>query len=192
MLREARSKVTTAGAPELLSPVVGAGKLIAVESDVCPYAATLSRALDVPVKRWPTRDRLGNHAIDTPHFAAHCAAVRSAVGGLQLVVNDGGVAEVLDRAGVPYRWLRDVVDGLSPTVASCRCSGEPSPLACCGAAGPLPRVHPADAERVGRRWLRDSNEAQMRVADSRCRAHLRACGGDVVDPLDELLATVGS
>jgi hypothetical protein len=81
--------------------------------------------------------------------------------------------------------LQDVVPDLPRGTSSCKAAGDPRPTACCGAAEPLCRHHPADAERVGAFWLRRWDGD--RIADARCRDHLSRLGRTVRDPLDALL-----
>lgn len=185
LLRVARGRLTDEPPIEPLRPLEGEGSVIAVEADDRPLAAALATHLGAPVRRWATGDRLGVAAVEHPGFARHAARLRERVGDAEVVVADGGVHHALSAAGVAVAWLHERVLGLPTGDGSCRAGGD-RPIACCGAAGPLIRHHPEDAERVGRTWLARADE--WRVTDARCRAHLRRCGGaEVTDPLDALL-----
>jgi len=188
LLRQLRGAATPQPPMAPLQAIEGAGRWLAVESDARPLAAALAQALEEPVRRWRTSDRLGVAALEHAGFSAHAQAIQETLRGVEeVVVIDGGSAQALERAGVSYRWLQDVLPDLTTTgLRSCRSTGAPSPLSCCGGAGPLARLHPEDARRVGQRWLEETDSRQ--VVDARCRDHLRACGGDVQDPLDALLA----
>lgn len=186
LLREVRPRLLPEPLIEPLRPIEGEGSRVAVEADDRAFARALSRRLDAPVRRWVTRDHLGVAAVEHPSWPARARALRAHVGEAEVVVADGGSARALEAAGVPFRWLHEVVPGLPGGVGSCAVAGEPRPLRCCGAGGPLPRHHPEDARRVGRAWL-DRTRSRT-LLDARCRAHLRASGGDVVDLLDVLLS----
>lgn len=185
--RDALADVLGRGEPEPLAAIEGDGEWIAVEADDRPLAAAVAQAVGRPVARWRTGDRLGSPVLENMRGRdAFLAAIRAAAGGRGIVLVDGGVADVLRAAGVPFTWLQDLVPGLTAGDGSCAAGGA-RPLACCGAAGPLARHHPDDALRVAAAWLDRSDSWE--VADARCRCHLRAAGGaDVVDPLDQLLA----
>jgi hypothetical protein len=184
-LRRARAELCEAPAIEPLRPIEGTGARVAVEADERPLAAVLSRRIGAPVRRWPTGDRLGVAAVEHATFAHRGAAIREALGGLEVVVADGGVARALGAAGVPFVWVHDLVPGLraADTVGSCACGGE-RPLACCGGAGPLARHHPDDAARVARMFVERGGGGVL--ADARCRSHLRAAGLEVYDLVDHL------
>lgn len=185
ILRRARAELVACPPMEPLRPIEGQGATIAVEADERPLAAALARHLGRPIRRWVTRDRLGVAAVEHREWASRAVELRAWVEGVEVVVADGGVAHALAAAGVPFRWLVDLVPALGGGIASCRAPGASPPTACCGAGGPLQRHHPEDALRVGRFWL--TRATDERVADARCREHLRACGGNTSDPLDLLL-----
>lgn len=187
LLRDARARMEPVPGIEPLGPIEGTGTLVAVETDERPLAALLARRLERPVRRWRTGDRLGVAAIEHPSaFDARAAALRSAVGDLEVVTADGGVARALEASGVGYRWLSDLVPELRSRGATGSCAdGGRRPLACCGGAGPLARHHPEDAARVARTFALRGEIAWL--ADARCRGHLRAAGVDVRDLVDALV-----
>lgn len=191
LLRDARARLLTPVAPEPLAPIEGEGSLVAIEADERPLAAWLQRALGVAVRRWPTSDRLGIASVEHPVFAHRAARLREAAGDLEIVVADGGVATVLQHVGVAFSWLHEVLPELAgpAPIGSCRAQGEGQGLACCGAAGPLARHHPEDAQRMGQMYLRRSSDGVL--LDARCRGHLRQCGGAVRDVVDQLGEEVG-
>jgi ferredoxin len=171
--------------PEPLGPIVGEGDAIVVEADERPLGAHLARVGGSPVRSWRTGDRLGAASVEGSRWPEHAARVREAVGAAVVVTADGGVAEALRAAGVAFRWAWDWLGDPPDAVGSCAAGGE-RPLACCGGAGPLPRHHPGDAERVARLFAARGEVRE--VADARCRAHLRAAGVEVTDWVDRLLA----
>lgn len=183
-LRDARRRLLNAPPIEPLRTLEGEGDWVAIEADERPLAQALAKQLGQPVRRWRTGDRLGVGAVEHAVWERQAARLRSHVGDGRVVVADGGVAHALSASGIGFSWLHEVVRGLPLGDGSCRTDGD-RPLACCGAAGPLPLHHPEEAERVGRMWLARADE--WRVSDARCRDHLRRCGGEVQDPLDALL-----
>jgi hypothetical protein len=181
-LREARAELVVTPSPDPVGPVEGSSAVVAIETDQRSWAAALSRHLGEPVARLRTRDALGAESLECPSHAGHLERVRRRLGGLQPVVAHGGVAAVLRAAGVPFRWLHEVVgDGGAP---SCAC-GDVEPLACCGAAGPLRRHHPADAERVAELFVARGGGTDP--VDSRCAELLRGVDGGTRDAVDRLL-----
>lgn len=184
-LRHARAEILPCPPFETLRPIEGRGQTVAIEADDRALAAALAHRLGEPVRRWPTGDRLGVAAIEHPEFARRLDEIRAALAGSDVVIVDGGIAEVLVKAKIAFRWLHEVLPDLATGCGSCRTPGADKPAACCGAAGPLPRHHPDDAARVGRFWLSRTDE--RRVIDARCRGHLRASDPSVTDPLDRLL-----
>lgn len=187
LLRTARSELLPCPPMARLESIEGVGRLVAVEADDRPLAAALAKRLGEPVRRWRTRDRLGVAAVEHPEWAARADALRTAIGGAEVIVADGGVAHALAASKIGFRWLQEVVPEVGGGTSSCRAPGDPRPLACCGAGGPLAAHHPDDAVRVGQAWLRRGDGSAL--ADARCREHLRGCGGAVDDALDRLLAT---
>lgn len=183
-LRAMRARIVPPPAYEALRPIEGKGRIIAIEADDRPLARALARRLGEPVRRWPTADRLGVAAIEHADFDRRLAEVRASVADAEIVIADGGIAEVLRRASVAFRWLHELLPDLASGCGSCRAPGD-RPAACCGAAGPLARHHPDDADRVGRHWL--ARTAVRTVIDARCRSHLRRLDPGVRDPLDRLL-----
>lgn len=187
-LRELRGELLDRPAVRPLGRVEGKARMVAVESDERPLARALEEVLGHPVARLKTRDHLGVAAIEHPSVERHLDSLKQLLRDRDPVVIDGGVAQVLEAAGLRFRWLRDVVRDLPGGHRSCR-QGSEGPLRCCGGAGPLVDHHPEDARRVGRLWLERADDWTVR--DARCRAHLRTCGGDVSDPLDALMERVG-
>lgn len=190
LLRVARAELLPCPPMAPLEPIEGVGRLVAVVSDDRDLAGALAERLGEPVRSWRTPDRLGVAAVEHPQWVQRAEALRAAVGSAELVVIDGGVAHALQASDLRFRWLQEVVPELAVGASSCRAPGDPRPLACCGAAGPLAAHHPNDAVRVGKAWLRRGGSGDL--ADARCRAHLAACGGEVADPLDRLLAAMSA
>ncbi len=188
LLRDARARLLDPPRIEPLQEIAGDGAWIAVEADDRPLARALSKVLDEPVARWPTGDRLGVAAVEHGMWAARAAQIRERVGHRRVVVVDGGVARALRAAGVGFQWLHEVERSLWPGAGSCEAGGD-RPLACCGAAEPLASHHPEVAARIGALWMDRADD--YKVADGRCRAHLRACGAEAADPLDALLERLG-
>jgi ferredoxin len=184
-LRRARVQALDEPPMAPLEPITGHGHRVVVESDERRWAGVLADHLGEPLRVWRTTDDLGVAAIEHPGFEGRLRRIRDRVGSAELIVSSGGTAQVLDAAGVTYRWVRELVPTLPRGAGSCRVEGA-RPFACCGAAGPLRRYHPDDAARLGALWL--DRLGEWRVADSRCRTHLGACGGRVTDPVDALLA----
>lgn len=188
-LRAARARLL--GPPPLapLAPIQGSGDLIAVETDARPWGEWLCAALGAPVRRWVTADALGVEAIEHQVFAERAAEVATRVGDATVVTSDGGVARVLARAAVRFEWLVDRVPEAVAAGARRGCAeGGVVGVACCGAAGPLCRVHPEDAVRVADLVARRERVTAMR--DTRCAALLRRAGHPVTDPVDGLRALV--
>lgn len=188
LLREVRSSLVPTPRLDPLSEIEGDADWIAIEADDRPLATALEHHLGRPVARWTTTDRLGVAAIEHPIWKRRVERLRAVVGTRHIVVADGGVAQALSSAGIGFQWLHEVDRTLTRGTGSCSAGGD-RPLACCGGAGPLPVHHPEDAVRVGQLWLERSDE--WKVVDARCRDHLRGCGGEATDPLDQLLVRTG-
>lgn len=171
-LREARRELLGAKAPTTLSPIVGASKVVAVLTDDRDWSAALAVHRRAPVALWRTADQLGETARGGPGWQAHLDAVRAQASGRELVVAHGAVAVVLGEAGVPYRWLHEVL-GREEVRCGCAGPGDGGP-SCCGGAGPLAEHHPADAARMARKWLAAGPDRV--VADARCAGHLARVG----------------
>lgn len=180
-LRTVRARLDVLPPPAPLAPIEGTGAWIAVETDERPLAALLASRLAGGVRRWPTVDRLGVAALESPSWVRHAPLLRAAVGASPVVVADGGAAQALAAAGVEVTWAHVAVGESEVRVGSCAAGGE-RPLRCCGAAGPLLRHHPDDALRVARRFAERGEVA--RVVDARCRSHLRAAGIEASDWVD--------
>jgi ferredoxin len=185
-LRVVRSQLAPPVPIEPLRPVEGQGALVAVETDERPLAAILQGRLGRDVARWPTGDRLGVAALESPGWDRHAAALRAQAGSRQVVLADGGAASALGAAGVAYVWAAELLGvELGSATSSCVLKGGKVGdrlLACCGGAGPLARHHPEDARRVAHRFW-DGRP----VADARCRAHLREAGLPAEDWLDHFV-----
>ena len=188
LLRTARAQLVAPPRMDPLEAIEGDADLVAVEADERPLARALEVSLGRPVARWPTADRLGVAAIEHPVWQRRIEHLREAAGSREIVVVDGGVAQALASAAIGFRWLHELDRSLTVGSGSCQAGGD-RPLACCGAAGPLASHHPEDAKRVGSVWLARADD--WRVADGRCRSHLRQCGAEATDPLDELLQRAG-
>jgi NAD-dependent dihydropyrimidine dehydrogenase PreA subunit len=181
-LRAARVALGWTAPPRPLRPIDGDGDgvWVAVVTDDRPWPAALARRLGDGVAVWSTDDHLSVASAGHPDFPAHLVRLREQAGGRRVVVADGGAAMALGEAGVAFVWLHEHLGW--EAVTSCRCGDR---AACCGAAEPLRSTHPADAERMGRRWWAD--RAGAPVADARCAAHLRGLGLAVDDTIDRLL-----
>jgi ferredoxin len=169
-----------------LQAIEGQGAVVAVETDERPLAAILQRHLGQDVARWRTTDRLGVGGMESLGWESHAVQLRERAGSRQVVVADGGAASALGAAGVAYVWAAQLLGvELGGVSSSCVLEGEKVGdrlLACCGGAGPLARHHPEDAQRVAQRFWDG-----RRVADARCRAHLRTAGLPAEDWLDGLV-----
>ncbi len=188
-LKETRAALLPPPEMAPLQPIEGDAELVAVQADSRPIAEALSQVLGREVAVWRTEDHFGVAAIEHPVWERRVEHLRQAAGSREIVVVDGGVAEALASAGIGFQWLHEVERSPWAGWSSCKSGGSNRPIACCGAAGPLARHHPDDAARVGRLWLERADD--WRVADGRCRNHLRSCGGTASDPLDELLERLG-
>jgi hypothetical protein len=104
--------------------------------------------------------------------------VRAAFTGYDVYTMDGGIFDVLHRAGLEPRWALKVS---AMSIGSCVCTlGERPPLACCGGRGPLREYHPASAKQLAWSFARRLEPGRV-LLDTRCAQHLRA-QGCAVDP----------
>jgi len=131
---------------------------VAIECDGRPFATALEAEIGKPVGRWPTGDALGADAVAFGD-EAQLERVRAHAPDALLITEDGGVARVLERAGLRWSWLHQILgwDGQ----ASCVSGGR----TCCGAAAPLRELHPRDAEALRKRYV-----ASDTLCDGRCAA----------------------
>jgi hypothetical protein len=182
-LREARTRLLPRTQVAPVGELVGPhdALVVVVEADGRDLATAVAFLGPVAVLRTP--DRLGAAALEHGELELHFAQLRARLAGRTVVVADGGVGEVLTAAGVPFRWLWDVVADPTSAQGSCVAGGDRG-LACCGARGPLAAHHAADAARVAVLFAQRGGGA---VRDARCRSHLAACGVVVADTLDRLL-----
>ncbi len=195
-LRQARAALSPAPAVAPLAPIEGDGVVVAVESDARAWAGALAARLGAPVARWRTSDALGAALRGRePAWSSRAAALRTSAEGRELVVHDGDVAAALRDAGVPFRWLQEVL-GLACT-ASCAAPGTagargegPARVVCCGGAGPLREAWPDDARRLASRW-QEEHQPQT-VGDARCGRWLAKAGVPVPDVLDRWLSDLGA
>lgn len=180
----ARTELLPPPSIEPLRPSTGVGDLVAVEADDRPWAAALAASLGKRVARWVTADGLGVEAVGWPMWEARAAALVARAAGKTIVVADGGSARALREAGVSVVWLHTLVPEAREGCGSCETDG-PTPIACCGGAGPLAAHHPEDAGRVAAWWLERAGTAEVR--DARCRAHIARSGAAPRDTVDRLL-----
>ena len=83
-------------------------------------------------------------------------------------------------------------DGSLPKWRTCRCKpghGVQTNVTCCGARAPLSTSHPEVANMVANDLRRRLDGQAVYIEDSRCSAHLKAAGMQVVDPIDRLSIT---
>lgn len=175
MLREARD-VLLSPSPEPDLPAVPAGVsvLLLIAQSADSLRPTAQVPSDAHVVVCP--DRLGvDHDFGS---SPALGAVLAAFTGLELYTMDGGIFDVLHRAGLEPKWALDV----PPTsVGSCVCAlGERPPLACCGARGPLREHHPESAVHLAQAFARRLAPGSV-LLDTRCAQHLRD-SGCAVDP----------
>ena len=79
-----------------------------------------------------------------------------------------------------------------PRWRTCQCKpgqGVRTEVNCCGARAPLITSHPEVAQMVANDLRRRLDGQAVYIEDSRCSAHLKAAGTQVVDPIDRLSIT---
>lgn len=181
-LREARH--TLAPPPQPMGPVRGRGDVVAIEHDARAWHDALAAREGIAVAWLRTDDALGLSALGGPRSDAWLDTVRRHLAGVHPVVAHGGVAKVLDAAGVPYTWLHRRL-GLLDARTGCTGpagQGHDAHRTCCGGAEPLRSAHPDVAAHLARRA-----PAGAIWADARCRDHVGACGIPARDAVDVLL-----
>ena len=189
-LRTVRGRLLDRPEIEPLGVVEGEGDSVVIEADARPLARWLSEHLGRAHRRLSTEDQLGVGAAEHPGFDDRAHELVQLLGDVDVVVADGGVARVLERTGVAFRWLHEVVPDLgADAVGSCRAGGA-RPMACCGGAEPLRSHHPEDARRVGARFVQRAEGGTL--LDAACRNHLAACSRAVRDVVDVLGERVGA
>ncbi len=196
LLAQARSTLASATQPGPLRAVEGMGELVAVHCDDRRWATALSETLGQPVAVLRTRDHLGQAALEQRAQAApHLARLQATLAGRRAVSCCSRCIDVLEAAGT--RWVR--LDALAPpswTGPVYHCHGhtahpgEPVPgtPACCGAHGPLDRIHPELAADVARHAATAMPSEPVATPDAACRHALRRAGAELRDPIDLLLA----
>ncbi len=160
--------------PALPSVPSGVATLFLVAEPADPGRPTAQVPSDARIVACP--DRLGvDHDFGS---SPALSAVVAAFTGLELYTMDGGIFDVLRRAGLDPKWALKVPSG---SVGSCVCAlGERPPLACCGGRGPLREHHPGSAKQLARAFSRRLEPGSV-LLDTRCAQHLRDCGC-AVDP----------
>ncbi len=184
MIKEAQLQWFQPPDVQPLGLVAGQAPLVAVESDERPLASLLSEVLKKPVARLKTSDALGEALVGRAGFVERAAQIRERLENREVVVAHGGVAAVLEAAGVAFSWLHEMT-GLSAEQGSCRCKQAPMGLACCGGAGLLPVHHPSDARRVAEMWTQRGVGGVC--VDARCRNHIQSVGLEATDIIDVLM-----
>jgi ferredoxin len=195
MLADARSRFAAATEPRAPEAVQGLGELVAVTCDERRWSAALARLTGQDVATMRTRDHLGWAALEHRERAApHLVRLHAALAGRTAVSSCSRCLAVLAAARVPTVRVEALapIRWEGPVFA---CHGEHAlpgttvehGLACCGAHGPLPLVHPALAADVAREAAGRLPSHPVATADSVCRHALRAAGAELRDPIDFLL-----
>ncbi len=195
LLAEARNAYASAVQPQPLGEIDGEGQQVAIECDGRPWAAALARQLDQPTARLETCDHLGWALLEhRERAAAHLTRLHALLAGRRAVTSCGHCRAVLDAARIGHAWLADLVPpSWTGPVHPCHGHGEMpgvpirDPLACCGAHGPLQRIHPSLAADVAKEAATRLPSTTVATADATCRNALRGAGATVVDPIDLLI-----
>jgi ferredoxin len=195
LLAEARAQLATPASVLAPAAVEGEGTMVAIACDERRWAPSLAQVLRQPVASLVTLDHLGHAALEhRSKAAAQLARVHAVLAGRTAVSSCSHCLAVLDAAGVPHVRLASLLDlqWEGPVFA---CHSElvmPGiPLedgpSCCGAHGPLARIHPEAALDVARDAAQRLPSEPVGAVDSVCRGALRAAGAAVLDPVDLLL-----
>jgi len=187
LLQEARERFGLISRPEPLRFIQGEEEWVAVLCDQRPWARALSEQAGVSVGIWETGDELGYRCIGTSFWLEQKTALLAMTEGRTLIVADGGVARAFRAAGIPFRWLHDVVPFVAVSPLSCEIEGSQD-RSCCGGADPFCNSSAEDVERLGSQAM--ARVAGVGVNDGRCARHLVRCGGDVRDAVDRLIEWV--
>ena len=198
ILRRARQTLLAPAAITDLETVEGGASMVAIECDERSWASALGLHLERGVARLRTQDHLGAARLDHIQTATeHLVALRDRLGGRIAVVCCHGCAQVTRAAGIQTQHLTELVPMPASGTIHHPCHGPrlpgetpPEALNCCGAAGPLSRFHPADAEDLRTQAVRRLGEGPVCSTDSRCAGQLRSGGLQVEDPVSHLLSLV--
>lgn len=164
-------------APEI-PEIAGDAAHVAILTDARDWSSAASGHLGSAVATWSVQGDLGAAGHGAPWFAAHLVQVGALLAGRRAIVAHGGVARVLQLAGVDMVWLYELVPAGQGSMPSCMGGAG----RCCGGAPWLVEAHPLDAARMAARVPGEAVQA-----DTRCAAHLRACGRPVRDIVDVVL-----
>lgn len=178
LIARARAELLQDVAAPGLAGIVGDAADVAVLTDHRDWSPSAAAHLGRPVATWSVDGDLGAEGHGAPWFAAHLALVAERLTGRRAIVAHGGVARVLQLAGVDTVWLHELVPAAHGATPSCMGGAG----RCCGGAPWLAKAHPLDAARMAARV-----DAGALQADTRCSAHLRACGLPVRDIVDVVL-----
>jgi len=195
ILREARQTLLAPAAITPLETVEGGATMVAIECDGRRWADALSRHLKHGVARLPTTDHLGVSRLDHPMSATqHLVAIRDRLGGRTAVVSCQGCARVTEAARIQTIHLHSLCELPATGTIHHPCRGPrlagetaTSALNCCGAAGPLGRIHPEIAEDLLTQAAKRLGPGPVSSPDSRCAQHLNSAGVQTIDPISHLL-----
>jgi hypothetical protein len=180
-LREARVRdQSLADLPE----VVGEGDVLLITSDNRAVAGAVAKSLQRSVATLSLPNGVGLEGLSKHERTTRLAEVSARCQARDVVVTDGEVASALTQAKVPWRWLHELLAVDSEILATCH-EGQASHL-CCGAREPIRSAHPAAAQAMAKRFAEEMTGGLC--ADVRCANHLRACGVDVTDIVDVVVA----
>jgi Fe-S oxidoreductase len=199
ILSHARLTLTEPAAISELARVEGGATLVAIECDERRWADALSKQIGRGVARLRTTDHLGVARMDHISTATqHLIAIRDRLGGRTAVVSSHSCARVTEAAGIKTRHLTELVPMTPTGTVHHPCHGPridadtpPEALKCCGAGGPLSRMHPELAEDLREQAIERLGKDQACTTDSRCASHLRAGGLNIDDPVSHLLSLAG-
>jgi ferredoxin len=196
ILRQARQTLLSPAAIEPLQMVDGGATYVAIECDERSWAAALSQHLGRGVARLKTSDHLGTARLDHIQTATeHLVGLRDRLGGRTAIVACHGCAQMTAAAGIDTLHLHTLCPMPVQGTAHHPCHGprldaetRPEALHCCGAAGPLARIHPEHARDLQAQAVRRLGEGPVCSPDARCATHLRDGGLDITDPIAHLLS----
>ncbi len=198
ILQRAREALLAPVSVDPLQMVEGGATMVAIECDERSWAEALSGHLGRGVARLRTTDHLGVNRLDHPLSATdHLVAIRDRLGGRTAVVSCHSCARAAQAARNHTVHLQDLAPMPAEGKVHHPCHGpqlsEDRPAntpACCGASGPLRRIHPESAADLLTHAVRAIGPAAVCSPDTRCAQHLRTAGASVTDPVTHLLRQV--
>ena len=159
------------------------------------WTEAFERRHQIKLSRLTTHDHLGElHFIRPDTKPALLQKLKETLGDKTAITTSNTCLATLLEAGCHALHISHFMgeENQTPRWRTCQCKPGPgvrTDVHCCGARAPLITSHPKVAQMVADDLRRRLDGQAVYIEDSRCAAHLKAAGTQVVDPIDRLSTT---